>query len=56
MVSAHPDSSPRHIDETRRYLKDFEATQSNTSTSRELYDKMLALHPNRVIQGYGKGR
>ena len=46
-----PDSSPRHIEETRRYLRDFDASVANTSTARELYEKMLTLHPNRVNPG-----
>ena len=46
-----PDSSPRHIDETRRYLRDFDAAVASTSTAPELYEKMLALYPNRVNPG-----
>jgi len=46
-----PDSSPRHIDETRRYLHDFVASLARTSTAKELYEAMLALHPNRVNPG-----
>ena len=46
-----PDSSPRHIEETRRYLHDFSACVATTSTALELYERMLALHPNRVNPG-----
>ena len=46
-----PDSSPRHIDATRRYLRDFDAAVASTSTAFELYEKMLTLHPNRVNPG-----
>jgi glyoxylase-like metal-dependent hydrolase (beta-lactamase superfamily II) len=46
-----PDSSPHHIDETRRYLHDFVASLARTSTAKELYEAMLALHPNRVNPG-----
>ncbi len=46
-----PDSSPRHIEETRRYIRDFNAAEANTATVIELYEKMLALHPNRVNPG-----
>jgi glyoxylase-like metal-dependent hydrolase (beta-lactamase superfamily II) len=46
-----PDSSPRHIGETRRYLRDFLASLATTSTAMELYETMLALHPNRVNPG-----
>jgi glyoxylase-like metal-dependent hydrolase (beta-lactamase superfamily II) len=47
----NPDSSPRHIDESRRYLHDFNAGLASTSTSLDLYEKMLTLHPNRVNPG-----
>jgi len=50
-----PDSSPRHIEETRRYLNDFNATVASTATALELYEKMLALHPNRVNPGFTLG-
>ena len=46
-----PDSSPRHIEETRRYIQDFNAAVASTSTHLELYEKMLSLHPNRVNPG-----
>ena len=46
-----PDSSPRHIEETRRYLRDFIASLANTSTAIELYQMMLSLHPDRVNPG-----
>lgn len=46
-----PDNSPRHIDETRRYINDFNAAALSTSTSQDLYEKMLTLHPNRVNPG-----
>jgi glyoxylase-like metal-dependent hydrolase (beta-lactamase superfamily II) len=47
----NPDSSPRHIAETRRYLRDFVACLASTSTALELYQKMLSLHPDRVNPG-----
>ena len=46
-----PDSSPRHIDLTRRYLHDFDACVAATSTAMELYERVLALHPDRVNPG-----
>jgi len=46
-----PDSSPRHIDETRRYIRDFNAADAGTATVMELYEKMLALYPNRINPG-----
>jgi hypothetical protein len=46
-----PDSSPRHIGETRTYIRDFNGVVPKTSTAIDLYEKMLALHPNRVNPG-----
>jgi len=46
-----PDSSTRHIEETRAYLRDFSAAAATTSNAPGLYEKMLALHPNRVNPG-----
>jgi glyoxylase-like metal-dependent hydrolase (beta-lactamase superfamily II) len=46
-----PDSSPRHIEETRRYIHDFDVADAGTTTVMSLYEKMLALHPNRVNPG-----
>jgi glyoxylase-like metal-dependent hydrolase (beta-lactamase superfamily II) len=46
-----PDSSPRHIEATRAYIRDFNATLASASTALGLYAKMLALHPNRVNPG-----
>jgi glyoxylase-like metal-dependent hydrolase (beta-lactamase superfamily II) len=46
-----PDSPPRHIEETRRYIRDFNASVGATSTALELYERMLSLHPNRVNPG-----
>ena len=46
-----PDNSLRHIEETRRYIRDFNACLSRTSTALELYERMLSLHPNRVNPG-----
>ena len=46
-----PDSSPRHIEETRRYIRDFNVSVGATSTALELYERMLSLHPNRINPG-----
>ena len=46
-----PDSSPRHIEETRRYIRDLNIIAASTSTALGVYEKMLALHPNRVNPG-----
>jgi len=45
------DCAPRHIDATRRYIKDFNAALATTSTHVELYEAMLALYPDRVNPG-----
>ena len=47
----HQDSSPRHIGETCAYLRDFNQVVAITSTAMDLYQKMLALYPNRVNPG-----
>ncbi len=46
-----PDNSPRHIQETRRYIQDFMRADDETQTARELYDRMLALYPDRINPG-----
>jgi glyoxylase-like metal-dependent hydrolase (beta-lactamase superfamily II) len=46
-----PDSSPRHIEETRRYILDLNAMVASTSTALDLYERMLALHSDRVNPG-----
>ncbi|CAN7633368.1 hypothetical protein [Mesorhizobium sp. LjNodule214] len=46
-----PDCSPRHIDATRRYIRDLDRVDRETATARDLYDRMLALYPNRINPG-----
>lgn len=46
-----PDSDPRHIGETRNYILAFNRSLESTTSARELYDKMLALYPERVNPG-----
>ncbi|GAA4701495.1 MBL fold metallo-hydrolase [Pseudonocardia yuanmonensis] len=43
--------APRIIDETRRYILDFDLALARTSSTEELYRAMLDLHPDRVNQG-----
>jgi glyoxylase-like metal-dependent hydrolase (beta-lactamase superfamily II) len=43
--------SPRIIEETRQYIRDFESLAKMTTTARELYDKMLELYPDRANPG-----
>ena len=45
------DDSPKTIEETRQYIRDFDRLASATTTPRELYDKMLELHPDRLSRG-----
>ena len=45
------DDSPRIIEETRQYIRDFDRLAGMTSTARELYDKMLEIYPNRANPG-----
>jgi len=47
----NPDNSPRHIEATRRYIRDFNATLEKASTHLDLYNAMLALYPDRVNPG-----
>src|SRR5215510_4159297 len=46
------DDSPRIIEETRKYIRDFDRLAETTTNARELYDKMLELYPNRVNPGW----
>ena len=44
-------NGPKIIEETRQYIRDFDRVAGNTTTARELYDKMLELYPDRVNPG-----
>jgi len=48
---AEKDDSPRIIEETRQYIRDFESLAKMTTAARELYDKMLELYPDRANPG-----
>jgi hypothetical protein len=48
---AENDDSPRIIEETRRYIRDFDRVAELTTSARELYDKMLEIYPDRVNPG-----
>jgi glyoxylase-like metal-dependent hydrolase (beta-lactamase superfamily II) len=48
---AENDDSPRIIEETRRYIRDFDRTAETTTTARELFDKMLEIYPDRARSG-----
>ncbi len=45
------DDSPRIIDETREYIRDFDRLDKETATAEELYRQVLAIHPDRVNPG-----
>ena len=45
------DDSPRNVEETRQYIRDFIRLNDATKTARELYDKMLELYPVRANPG-----
>jgi glyoxylase-like metal-dependent hydrolase (beta-lactamase superfamily II) len=45
------DDNPQHIEATRKYIRDFNRLSHETTTIRELYDKMLALYPDRANPG-----
>jgi glyoxylase-like metal-dependent hydrolase (beta-lactamase superfamily II) len=42
---------PNIIDETRQYIRDFDRLIDNTASTKELYDEMLALYPDRLNRG-----
>ena len=44
--------SPRIIEETRQYIRDFDRLAETTKTAQELYDSMLALYPHRINPGW----
>jgi glyoxylase-like metal-dependent hydrolase (beta-lactamase superfamily II) len=46
------EDDPKIIEETRKYIRDFDRLVKSTSTAQELYDKMLALYPNSVNPGW----
>lgn len=45
------DDSPRHIEATRKYIRDFNRLDEETETAQELYERMLRLYPDRVNPG-----
>jgi hypothetical protein len=45
------DDSPKIIEETRQYIRDFDRIAEKTTTARELYDEMLELYPDRANPG-----
>ena len=55
VIAGHrvPDGNdePKHIKQTRQYIRDFIRLDEQTATARELYDKMLELYPDHVNPG-----
>jgi Metallo-beta-lactamase superfamily len=49
------EDSPRIIEETRQYIRDFDGIAETATTARELYDQMLKLHPLRMNVNAGLG-
>jgi len=45
------EDSPRILEETRQYIRDFDRLTETTTTARERYDQMLKLHPFRMNVG-----
>ncbi len=45
------DDSPKNVDATRQYLRDFIRLNEATKTARELYDQMLVLYSDRANPG-----
>ena len=45
------DDSPKIIEETRQYIRDFDRVAETTTTARELYDTMLERYPERGNPG-----
>src|SRR6266487_1892613 len=45
------DDNPQHIGATQKYIRDFNRLNHQTTTVGELYDKMLALYPDRANPG-----
>ena len=45
------DDDPRHIAETRQYLRDFNRLDKATDTPRELFDAMIEHYPKRANPG-----
>jgi hypothetical protein len=43
---------PKIIQETRRYIRDFDRLAGTTKTTQELYDQMLELYPERINRGW----
>jgi len=45
--------APNIIEETHQYIRDFDRLVDSTASTRELYDAMLALYPDRLNRALG---
>jgi hypothetical protein len=45
------DDNPQHTGATRKYIRDFNCLNHQTTTIRELYNKTLTLYPDRANPG-----
>jgi hypothetical protein len=45
------DDAPSNIEETRKYIQDFDRLAEATTSARALFDAMLKLYPNRANPG-----
>jgi len=43
--------NPRSVQDTKTYIEDFERLASTSRDARDLYDRMLDLHPERLNPG-----
>ena len=55
VIAAHKvsnaDDSPRHIEATRRYIRDFNRVNGETDSAEQFYERMLRLYPDRANPG-----
>jgi hypothetical protein len=49
------EDSPKIIEETRQYIRDFDRVAGTTTAARGLYDKIQELYPDRVNPGERSG-
>src|SRR5215467_15159365 len=45
------DDNPQHVAATRKYIRDFNRLNHQTTTIQDLYHKMLVLYPDRANPG-----
>jgi hypothetical protein len=45
------EDSPRIVEETRQYIRDFDRIAAATTTAEELYNRMLTLYADRLNPG-----